>query len=85
MDPDMRAALIQRVPKAVKRTSCVPVFMPQNSIVKPPTTTTVKHQKAVKHTMPRSLFDNRGGVHEQSVNYSMNFNGLSKYNKLNKN
>jgi hypothetical protein len=65
MDPDTRAALIQRVPKAVKRTSCVLPFIPL-----PPTTTAPaasirspisngKVQKAVKHTMPQQLLKRR--------------------------
>jgi hypothetical protein len=50
IDPDMRAALIQRVPKAVKRTSAMghPKNQQQFPLIPP-----VKMQKAVKHTMPR--------------------------------
>lgn len=61
MDPDTRAALIQRVPKAVKRTTCIlsqQMYIPQQSTttpIKSPATTNGKVQKAVKHTMPRHL------------------------------
>lgn len=55
MDPNTRAALIQRVPKAVKRTSCVANLIPQNPAMK--SMTTIKAQKAVKHTMPRHLLN----------------------------
>ncbi len=51
MDPDTRAALIQRVPKAVKRTAVQPPSSVQKQNV------AVKAQKAVKHTN-RSLHYN---------------------------
>ncbi len=46
MDPDTRAALIQRVPKAVKRTAVQPPSSLQKQNV------AAKAQKAVKHTNP---------------------------------
>ena len=57
MDPDTRAALIQRVPKAVKRTSCLPA-----AAMLPPVQNknnySGKAQKAVKHTMPQINYNN---------------------------
>ena len=73
MDPDTRAALIQRVPKAVKRTSLLSMAMQpqpqqptqhskpcnQQAVASPQQIQqTVKAQKAVKHTMPRFLLNN---------------------------
>jgi hypothetical protein len=54
MDPDLRASLMQRVPKALKRTTVQasqiePLRSAANSVLSKPL------PKAVKHTMPRSV------------------------------
>jgi hypothetical protein len=70
IDPDIRAALIQRVPKAVKRTTLHPVsttnsndnnektinqLIPENSpLAGVSSAQSIKIPKAVKHTMPKN-------------------------------
>ena len=88
MDPDTRAALIQRVPKAVKRTSLI---NPPMAAVKQPvaplqqassssSSTTFKAQKAVKHTMPRSLMNQN--VSQQQQFMSNNKQPTSAYDNF---
>ncbi|CAF0707489.1 unnamed protein product [Brachionus calyciflorus] len=50
IDPDTRAALIQRVPKAVKRTA---VFNLPKQVIPDVNPNSPKLQKAIKHTFPR--------------------------------
>jgi hypothetical protein len=84
MDPDTRAALMQRVPKAVKRTSILNMSIQpsgaappqkQNNSTPPPSTVPtlqkqVKAPKAVKHTTPRFLQNNNN--HIVQLNHNSN-------------
>lgn len=82
MDPDTRAALIQRVPKAVKRTSCVPAYMPHQASSKPSVNPVAKAQKAVKHTMPRSMLNHKPDHHSNLANSLSKPQKNIKYQKL---
>ena len=56
MDPETRAALIQRVPKAVKRSTLLVTPQVQQQQQQQPSSPQIpRPQKALKHTMPREI------------------------------